>query len=135
LSTTLVMACPFFGQSDRSCSSGGLLSACSMSSISRPPALISLTGQALPKHPLNKVLSSSLQTVYFGGSFVGPVAFNINHLQRSGYKRAFMLRLITYGLGAIHFWPCAKYRSFTGFCACAFVVSMGLRTLKISANP
>ena len=115
LVTTPVMACIFFGQSDRSSSSDGLPSAFSMFSTSSPRPIFYLTVQALPKHPLNKVLSSGLQTVYFSGSFVDLLTFGIKRLQRSGYKRTFMLRLITYGLGAIHFWPCARYRSVQDF--------------------
>jgi len=46
-----------------------------------------------------------------------------------------MLGLTIYGFGAILFWPCAKYRSFAGFCICTFIVGLGLGTLEVSANP
>ena len=61
--------------------------------------------------------------------------FSVYVLRRWGYKYTFMLGLIIYGVGAILFWPCAKYRSFAGFCVCTFVIGLGLGTLEVSANP
>jgi FHS family L-fucose permease-like MFS transporter len=61
--------------------------------------------------------------------------FSVYVLRRWGYKCTFMLGLTIYGVGAILFWPCAKYRSFAGFCACTFVIGLGLGTLEVSANP
>ena len=46
-----------------------------------------------------------------------------------------MLGLIIYGIGAICFWPCAKFRSFAGFCVSTFVIGLGLGTLEMAANP
>ena len=66
---------------------------------------------------------------------MSPILFSVYVLRRWGYKVTFMLGLTIYGVGAILFWPCAKYRSFAGFCVCTFVVGLGLGTLEVSANP
>jgi len=84
---------------------------------------------------ISKVESTGLQTAYFGAYFMSPILFSVYVLRRWGYKATFMLGLAIYGLGAILFWPCAKYRSFAGFCVCTFVVGLGLGTLEVSANP
>jgi len=61
--------------------------------------------------------------------------FGVYVLRRWGYKYTFMLGLIIYGIGAICFWPCAKFRSFAGFCVSTFVIGLGLGTLEMAANP
>ena len=66
---------------------------------------------------------------------MSPILFSVYVLRRWGYKVTFILGLTIYGVGAILFWPCAKYRSFAGFCICTFVVGLGLGTLEVSANP
>jgi MFS transporter, FHS family, L-fucose permease len=84
---------------------------------------------------VSKVQSSGLQAAYFGAYFVSPMLFSVYVLRRWGYKYTFMLGLTIYGVGAILFWPCAKYRTFAGFCVCTFVIGLGLGTLEVSANP
>ena len=39
------------------------------------------------------------------------------------------------GIGALMFWPSAKFKSFGGFCASLFIVGGGLSTLETSADP
>lgn len=46
-----------------------------------------------------------------------------------------MRNLIFTGIGALMFWPSAKYGSFGGFCASLFIVGGGLSTLETSADP
>lgn len=56
-------------------------------------------------------------------------------LRRWGYKATFMTGLSIYGVGALLFWPAAKYRSFGGFCGATFIIGSGLGTLESAANP
>ena len=46
-----------------------------------------------------------------------------------------MTGLSLYGIGALLFWPSAKYRSFGGFCGATFVIGSGLGTLESASNP
>src|SRR5438045_1381306 len=75
---------------------------------------------------VSKVQSTGLQTAYFGAYFVSPMLFGVYLMRRWGYKYTFMLGLVIYGIGAICFWPCAKFRSFAGFCVCTFVIGLEL---------
>jgi FHS family L-fucose permease-like MFS transporter len=40
----------------------------------------------------------------------------------------------TQNLGAIFFWPSAKFRKYGGFVGCTFVIGCGLSCLEVAAN-
>ncbi|KAI5799126.1 major facilitator superfamily domain-containing protein [Peziza echinospora] len=79
--------------------------------------------------------SSGLQAAYFGAYPVASLTFAGFVLRRYGYKATFIMGLCLFGVGALLFWPSAKYRSFGGFCGATFVIGCGLGTLESAANP
>jgi len=90
---------------------------------------------------ITKTQSTGLQIAYFGiGYFAfSPVAGEI--LRRRGYKFTIIMGLCFYSLGAILFWPVAKFSGrgnngaiFAGFVVCTGVIACGLATLEVAAN-
>jgi len=90
---------------------------------------------------ITKLQSTGLQVAYFGiGYFAySPVAGEV--LRRRGYKFTIIMGLGLYSLGAILFWPVAKYSTksphqaiFGGFVVCTAVIACGLATLEVAAN-
>ncbi|KAL9711722.1 hypothetical protein Ac2012v2_004794 [Leucoagaricus gongylophorus] len=55
-------------------------------------------------------------------------------MNRFGYKRGIHMGLSLYSLGAIFFWPSAKFAKYGGFVGCTFVIGCGLATLEVAAN-
>ena len=91
---------------------------------------------------ITKLQSTGLQVAYFGiGYFAySPVAGEV--LKRRGYKTTIVMGLCLYSLGAILFWPVAKFSVgasnphaiFGGFVICTAVTACGLATLEVAAN-
>lgn len=110
---------------------------------------------------ITKLESTGLQIAYFGGGYLlyvaaspliagvtstvliyrySPVAGEI--LKRRGYKFTIISGLFLYSLGAILFWPVAKFSIgttnpggiFGGFVVCTWVIACGLATLEVAAN-
>ncbi|KAK4685622.1 MFS transporter, FHS family, L-fucose permease, partial [Tremellales sp. Uapishka_1] len=90
---------------------------------------------------ITKLQSTGLQVAYFGiGYFAfSPVAAEV--MKRRGYKFTIIMGLSLYSLGAILFWPVAKFSStgnhhaiFGGFVVCTAVIACGLATLETAAN-
>jgi len=90
---------------------------------------------------ITRLESTGLQVVYFGGGYLcfSPIAAEV--MKRKGYKITILMGLTLYSLGAVFFWPTAKFSSpknatasFGGFVACTFVVACGLATLETAAN-
>ncbi|KAI9638184.1 major facilitator superfamily transporter [Dioszegia hungarica] len=91
---------------------------------------------------ISKLQSTGLQVAYFGiGYFAfSPVAGEV--LRRRGYKFTIIMGLALYSIGAVLFWPVAKFSVgstnpqgiFGGFVVCTAVVACGLATLEVSAN-
>lgn len=79
--------------------------------------------------------AGGLQGAYFGAYFVGPLTFSGWFVRHLGYRWTFIIGLCIYGVGALMFWPSAKFSSFGGFCGSLFIVGSGLSTLETSANP
>ncbi|KAF8758325.1 Major Facilitator Superfamily [Rhizoctonia solani] len=81
------------------------------------------------------------QIAYFGAGYFAfaPIAGEIFH--RRGYKFTIILGLALYSIGAIFFWPCAKFAGtssnkkavFGGFVVCSAVIGWGLAALEIAA--
>ena len=62
-------------------------------------------------------------------------------MRRRGYKFTIIMGLCLYSLGAILFWPVAKFTGkssnhaiFGGFVVCTAVIACGLATLEVAAN-
>ncbi|ORY34301.1 major facilitator superfamily domain-containing protein [Naematelia encephala] len=91
---------------------------------------------------ITKLQSTGLQVAYFGiGYFAySPLAGEI--MKRRGYKFTIIMGLGLYSLGAILFWPVAKFSVnttnphgiFGGFVVCTAVIACGLATLEVAAN-
>lgn len=79
--------------------------------------------------------AGGLQGSYFGAYFIGPLTYSGWVVRRFGYRWTFIMGLVIYGIGALMFWPSAKFESFGGFCGSLFIVGSGLSTLETAANP
>lgn len=82
---------------------------------------------------IDKTRSTMLQLAYFGAYLVfSPVAGIF--MRKRGYKAGIHLGLSLYSLGAVFFWPSAKFAKYAGFVGCTFVIGCGLATLEVAAN-
>lgn len=82
---------------------------------------------------ISKLQSTLLQFAYFGAYFVW-APFAGEFMSRIGYKRGIHIGLGLYSLGAIFFWPSAKFEKYGGFVGSTFVIGCGLSTLEVAAN-
>jgi len=83
---------------------------------------------------LSYARSMLVQFVFFGAYFLMalPAA---RLLERTGYKRAISLGLLTTGVGALIFVPAATLPSYGVFLAGLFVLATGITILQVAANP
>ena len=79
--------------------------------------------------------AGALQASYFGAYLIGPLTYSGWMVRHWGYRWTFISGLCIYGVGALMFWPSAKFEVFGGFCGSLFIVGSGLSTLETSANP
>jgi len=82
---------------------------------------------------ITKLQSTLLQLAYFGAYFVWAPWAGV-FMRKYGYKKGIHLGLFLYSLGAIFFWPSAKFRAYGGFVGCTFVIGCGLASLEVAAN-
>ncbi|TCD71567.1 hypothetical protein EIP91_007314 [Steccherinum ochraceum] len=82
---------------------------------------------------ISKLQSTLLQFAYFGAYFFFAPLGSI-FMDRYGYKKGIHLGLTLYSLGAIFFWPSAKFAKYGGFVGCTFVIGCGLSCLEVAAN-
>ncbi|KAF8629189.1 hypothetical protein AX17_005774 [Amanita inopinata Kibby_2008] len=82
---------------------------------------------------ISRTKSTLLQVAYFGAYLVWS-PFAGMFMSRWGYKAGIHLGLTLYSLGAIFFWPSAKFAKYGGFVGCTFVIGCGLATLEVAAN-
>ncbi|KAI0683229.1 MFS general substrate transporter [Cytidiella melzeri] len=82
---------------------------------------------------ISKLQSTLLQLAYFGAYFVFAPLASI-FMNKYGYKKGIHLGLSLYSLGAIFFWPSAKFERYGGFVGCTFVIGCGLSSLEVAAN-
>lgn len=82
---------------------------------------------------ISKLQSTLLQLAYFGAYFVWAPFAGI-FMRRVGYKKGIHIGLSLYSIGAIFFWPSAKYETYGGFVGSTFVIGCGLSTLEVAAN-
>ncbi|KAF8602696.1 MFS general substrate transporter [Ceratobasidium sp. AG-I] len=90
---------------------------------------------------ITKLQSTGLQVAYFGVGYFAFSPFAGEVLRRRGYKFTIIMGLSFYSLGAILFWPCAKFAGqsnkqaiFGGFVVCTAVIACGLASLETAAN-
>jgi MFS transporter, FHS family, L-fucose permease len=83
---------------------------------------------------LTDLQSSMVQSVFYLGYFflALPAGWVIH---RYGYKVAVLLGLVTFGAGALLFYPAAELLQYGWFLAALFVIAAGLAFLETSANP
>ncbi|KAG0700066.1 major facilitator superfamily domain-containing protein [Suillus ampliporus] len=82
---------------------------------------------------ISKLQSALLQLAYFGAYFVwAPFAGAL--VRRVGHKKGIHIGLGLYSIGAILFWPSAKFENYGGFVGSTFVIGCGLSTLEVVAN-
>ncbi|KAF8556322.1 MFS general substrate transporter [Imleria badia] len=82
---------------------------------------------------ITKLQSTMLQLAYFGAYFVW-APFAGYFMRRVGYKKGIHIGLTLYSLGAVFFWPSAKFEKYGGFVGSTFVIGCGLATLEVAAN-
>ncbi|KAF8995436.1 MFS general substrate transporter [Cyathus striatus] len=82
---------------------------------------------------ISKTQSALLQLAYFGAYIVFPPFASI-FMKKHGYKAGIHMGLTLYSLGAVFFWPSAKFQKYGGFVGCTFVIGCGLATLEVAAN-
>ncbi|PFH52032.1 hypothetical protein AMATHDRAFT_74530 [Amanita thiersii Skay4041] len=82
---------------------------------------------------ISRTKSTLLQVAYFGAYLVWS-PFAGMFMSKYGYKYGIHLGLGLYSLGAIFFWPSAKFAKYGGFVGCTFVIGCGLATLEVAAN-
>ncbi|KAF8893856.1 MFS general substrate transporter [Infundibulicybe gibba] len=82
---------------------------------------------------ITKLQTTLLQLAYFGAYIVW-APFAGMFMRRKGYKAGIHLGLTLYSLGAIFFWPSAKFAKYGGFVGSTFVIGCGLATLEVAAN-
>ena len=90
---------------------------------------------------ISKLESTALQIVYFGGGYFCFSPFAAEILKRKGYRWTIVIGLALFAVGAISFWPAARFanpsngrKSFIGFVVCTLVIACGLATLETAAN-
>ncbi|KAI6123831.1 major facilitator superfamily domain-containing protein [Pisolithus croceorrhizus] len=82
---------------------------------------------------ISKLQSTMLQLAYFGAYFVW-APFAGAFMSRIGYNKGVHIGLGLYSLGAVFFWPSAKFEKYGGFVGSTFVIGCGLSTLEVAAN-
>ncbi|KAH7909963.1 major facilitator superfamily domain-containing protein [Hygrophoropsis aurantiaca] len=82
---------------------------------------------------ISKLQSTMLQLAYFGAYFVWAPFAGV-FMRKVGYKKGIHIGLGLYSLGAVFFWPSAKYEKYGGFVGSTFVIGCGLSTLEVAAN-
>ncbi|WVQ81340.1 hypothetical protein IAT38_003463 [Cryptococcus sp. DSM 104549] len=82
---------------------------------------------------LTKTESTLLQFAYFVSYLLVAPPMGI-YMRHYGYKKGIHIGLALFSIGAVLFWPSAKYRHYGMFIAFTFVAASGLATLEAAAN-
>ncbi|WWD21194.1 hypothetical protein CI109_105678 [Kwoniella shandongensis] len=82
---------------------------------------------------LTKTQSTLLQFAYFVSYLVVAPPMGM-FMRRYGYKKGIHIGLALFSIGAVLFWPSAKYRHYGMFIAFTFVAASGLATLEVAAG-
>jgi FHS family L-fucose permease-like MFS transporter len=83
---------------------------------------------------LTRTQSSLIQLAFYIGYFCAalPAALVI---RRAGYKRAIVIGLLLYAIGALLFYPAAEVQRYGFFLVALYVIAFGLAFLETAANP
>lgn len=75
-----------------------------------------------------------IQFAFYGGyaTMAIPAALFV---QKYSYKKGILLGLALYAVGALMFWPAAKYQEFNYFLISLYILTFGLAFLETTANP
>ena len=78
--------------------------------------------------------ASLVQLAFYGGyaTMAIPAALFV---QKYSYKRGILVGLGLYAIGALLFWPAAKYETFGFFLGSLYILTFGLAFLETTANP
>ncbi|KJF43556.1 L-fucose:H+ symporter permease [Draconibacterium sediminis] len=83
---------------------------------------------------ISNAKASLVQFAFYGGyaTMAIPAALFV---QRFSYKKAILLGLTLYAIGALLFYPAAQFQAFGFFLASLYVLTFGLAFLETTANP
>uniref|UniRef100_UPI00356776ED L-fucose:H+ symporter permease n=1 Tax=Mangrovibacterium sp. TaxID=1961364 RepID=UPI00356776ED len=83
---------------------------------------------------ISNAKASLIQFAFYGGyaTMAIPAALFV---QRFTYKKGILLGLALYAVGALLFYPAAKYEEFTFFLLSLYILTFGLAFLETTANP
>ena len=78
--------------------------------------------------------AAMVQFAFYGGyaTMAVPAALFI---RRFSYKKAILVGLALYAIGAFLFIPAAHYQAFSFFCLSLYILTFGLAFLETTANP
>jgi len=83
---------------------------------------------------LSDFQSGLVQSAFYLGYFLCAIPAGAV-MQRYGYKKAIIVGLALYALGALLFYPAAEVRVYSFFLVALFIIASGLAFLETSANP
>jgi FHS family L-fucose permease-like MFS transporter len=83
---------------------------------------------------LTRTQSSFIQLAFYIGYFCAALPAGLL-IRRAGYKRAIIVGLALYAIGAFLFYPAADAQRFAFFLAALYIIAFGLAFLETSANP
>jgi FHS family L-fucose permease-like MFS transporter len=83
---------------------------------------------------LTDLQTGFVQSAFYMGYFLLAIPAGLL-MRRYGYKRAVVVGLVLYGIGALLFYPAAQAATYGMFLAALFVIASGLAFLETAANP
>ncbi|MFA9392415.1 MAG: L-fucose:H+ symporter permease [Prolixibacteraceae bacterium] len=83
---------------------------------------------------ISNAKAALVQMAFYGGyaTMAIPAALFV---QRFSYKKAILTGLALYAIGALMFWPAAKFETFGFFLGSLYILTFGLAFLETTANP
>jgi len=83
---------------------------------------------------ISNAKASLVQLAFYGGytTMAIPAALFV---QKYSYKKGILLGLGLYAIGALLFWPAAKFQAFGFFLVSLYILTFGLAFLETTANP
>ncbi|MDX2430388.1 MAG: L-fucose:H+ symporter permease [Bacteroides sp.] len=83
---------------------------------------------------ISNAKASLIQLAFYGGyaTMAIPAALFV---RRTSYKKGILLGLALYAVGALMFWPAARFEAFGFFLVSLYVLTFGLAFLETTANP
>lgn len=81
----------------------------------------------------DRTQTTMLQFAYFVSYLIVAPPMGL-FMRKYGYKTGIHVGLAIFAIGAVLFWPSAKYKQYGMFVAFTFVAGSGLATLEVAAN-